>query len=364
MQTISTNYRTAMNTSDRQWDCRITLTKGSETLLITPEDLIANSLTIVETAGSSEEINIGGVSANTVGFTVLKSAVGTFPLYESECFVEYGLFVNGSFEYIPMGYFDIDEATKGEATVSIKGMDRIIRTEKPYNTNLAYPATLKQIYDDLCTKCNLESGVTSFVNQDRVVDKKPENVTYRQVLSSIMQLSGSFAKIGRDGKLYPRWYQNADFTITPDNRYEYKQRDDLVQVTGITYTGEQKFLSGSEVYPLSVDGNLLLDKNHQSVLNGILTRVNNVIFKPNSGTLPSSPHLEVGDVVVNKPLVRLPESFPPFKTYVAYADTNTGGGFSLTDSTKGFLGVRIDFENSAEFNVRWTDFSGLKWSEL
>lgn len=70
------------------------------------------------------------------------------------------------------------------------------------------------------------------------------------------------------------------------------------------------------------------------------------------------------------------------KTYIGYADTVDGDGFSTTDKDKPYIGqyegIDIDYilqtggenlvinsnEDALLLSVRWSDFAGKKWREI
>ena len=302
---VTQGYEDTMSTPSREWNARLTFTKGEDTLTLTSADILAGSLKVTEKVMASDELTVGGTVSATFEVNILSTSVpGTFQLYGSSCFVEYGLKVSESYEYIPMGFFDIDEPTTGVTITSVKGFDRIMRTEKPYDTELIYPATLGEIYADICTKCYIPTDVVTFTNSDLIVDTKPLNQSYRTVLGMVTQLAGSFSRMGRDGKLYLKWFEDTDRLFHPSDRIKFESRKELIQITGVIYKDDSletptEYLAGAKTYPIDVSRNMLLDKTHQYVLNNILAKVNPIIMYPCSGEWVGCPEVEVGDVVRN-----------------------------------------------------------------
>lgn len=110
-------------------------------------------------------------------------------------------------EYVPFGNFIIlkDESKEVSGKNKFKGYDYMIKFNKKYSDNIVeYPITLKNYLISLCSQVGVELGSETLVNEDYEILGNPftNNQDCRTVLSSIAQLCGGFAKIGRDNKLY------------------------------------------------------------------------------------------------------------------------------------------------------------------
>ena len=134
-----------------------------------------------------------------------------------------------------MGVFHIDEVLKSRSTIKLKAIDNMIELDKPYSlSQLSYPATLYQIYVNICNVCDVQVGTVDFVNKDYVVEERPlGDLSFRDVLAYVATLSGTFSKTNRAGALELRWYSSTDLTLTPANRFDFKPREDFVQITGV-----------------------------------------------------------------------------------------------------------------------------------
>ena len=51
----------------------------------------------------------------------------------------------------------------------------MVELDKPYNlSNLSYPATLYEIYTNICNVADVSIGTTSFLSSDYAVPTRPE----------------------------------------------------------------------------------------------------------------------------------------------------------------------------------------------
>lgn len=110
-------------------------------------------------------------------------------------------------EEIPFGNFIISNPPENDETeekTNFVGYDYMIKFNKTFKDNNTYPISLKQYLTNLCTQVGIELGSTNLVNQNYMIQGNPfsNNEKCRTVLSSIAQLCGGFARIGRDNKLY------------------------------------------------------------------------------------------------------------------------------------------------------------------
>lgn len=117
-----------------------------------------------------------------------------------------GIYINGKLEEVPYGTYIIEKPANEEVKqkTSFTGYDYMIKFNVPYKDRVKYPIKASELLLDLCNQVGLELGNTDFVNADYMILGNPftNNEDCRTVLSNIAQLAGTFAKIGRDNKLY------------------------------------------------------------------------------------------------------------------------------------------------------------------
>lgn len=204
-------------------------------------------------------------------------------------------------EYVPLGRFNIDVADRQKNTIQIKAVDNMINLDKPYSlSKLSYPATLYQIYTNICNIADVPVGTTNFPNKDYVVKVRPDDdLTLRDVLGYVAELAGCFAKCNRHGAIELRWYEETDLIIKPNNRSNFKHNDDLIQIKGVMATVENKtYLAGSEDYAIDLSENPLLQGDYETVLPNIFNNIKDTVFTPYTSDWQGNPAIQAGDKIV------------------------------------------------------------------
>jgi len=120
---------------------------------------------------------------------------------------------NGSdvVESIRMGTYAVDDTAYNGATITLSLMDNMAQFDRPYTTNLSYPATLIDIVEDACLKCGVHLATLTFPHENYEVQTKPDkdNTTYRQVLSWAAAIAGCFARCNAEGRLELKWFDTS-----------------------------------------------------------------------------------------------------------------------------------------------------------
>lgn len=105
-------------------------------------------------------------------------------------------------------YYVVNPATPND-TINLSGLDSMYLFDKPFASDLPFPATLEQLLSVCCTDCGVNIGFGQFNNWNMVVYNRPTDCTYRQVVSWIAQIAGYNARISVDDALELVWYDMA-----------------------------------------------------------------------------------------------------------------------------------------------------------
>jgi len=337
MYQVTELYKEKIKENVRTFKISIEIQHSAGTLTLSDEDIITGSLRLNESSQAGNDFTIGGVVASTLEFDIVNktdSIHGTFlvdslniivddMLRTVDWYDEYsginfegatiipqvGLLLSENpdvWEYVPLGRFNIDEVIKSRNTIRIKAIDNMIELDKPYSlSKLSYPASLYQIYMNICSVADVQPGTTSFINQDYIVDERPEgDYTLRQILNYVAELSGNFARFNREGALELTWYTDSGLTLTAANRFNFSPREDLVQIRGISKTivddnGEEViYLAGSDEYVVDLTNNPLLQKDFQTVISNIYEKVKTTVFTPYESRWQGNPAIQTGDKII------------------------------------------------------------------
>lgn len=237
-----------------------------------------------------------------IGGTVAKRVTGNFNNIDSTFSIqdrEFELYIgvdleDETTEYIKYGTFIVQKPEDDQVTdnTSFEALDYMIKLNLPWIDRMTYPCTLKQLFDDLVAQSGLSTTVTSFLNQDFIVENNQfeDGTTMREVLKAIAQVAFNWARVDENNNIVMDFEKKDDIaeTLTVDNYYNFSKQDvygpiNVIilrnsQVEGENVTirdeesinsakGKNKFnkdsISYTEGYYLDENGNTVADKDWQ-----------------------------------------------------------------------------------------------------
>lgn len=205
---------------------------------ITEKNIIAGSFSIDRYVASGDNIEIGSAIAAELKMT-LDNHKGNFDDVDfngAKLYVRLKVKTDdGLISYIPMGVFMVDEQVKNQTTVELTALDGLVAFDKIFDFSL-YPKgmNIRQILYAIFSKCvNDISPDEYFINLDLPnLDYVPssypegEEITCRQILQWICEITGSCAYMDAEGNLKLEFYDyffvpntTEVFNITPNIRY-------------------------------------------------------------------------------------------------------------------------------------------------
>lgn len=257
---------------------------------------------------------------------------------------------DGSTERIPEGIFTVIDSVAPGDSLAIEAYDNMYKLDSDFTSGLSYPATLQQVWNELCTQYDLTNGSASFKNSDFIVNTAPTGVTGRELAGYIAQIAIGNAIIDTNGRLCIKSYDFtpldtaetitddaietasgahilSDFTDAPDIG------TDDVSITGIQTTvtdedtnEESTLLYGTDVYALSID-NPLISGREQTAIAIIGEALIGLTVRPFSGSFSPNPTIEFMDPVYV--IDRKDNVYPSFVTensfnYLGNSDVSNG----------------------------------------
>lgn len=234
-------------------------------------------------------------------------------------------------------YYVINPTSPGDV-INISGVDSMYLFDKPYNASTAYPATLQSILSDCCLDCGVNIGFGQFNNYNFVIENKPTDCTYRQVVSWVSQIAGYNARISNNDYLELVWfdtslvedilsggkfisydeediYSGGDFTTytneilfdggnftdpSPENITKIKSikvsTDDVV-ITGVKVkNGEVEAQTGEEGYCITLSENPLVEGKESEIAKYLGNKLIGLRFRPLSCEIANNPLIEPFDI--------------------------------------------------------------------
>lgn len=127
-----------------------------------------------------------------------------------------------TYEFVPLGKFTADKPERQrERLIRVTASDRMRLFDKSsdgFYAALTYPATLGEIFTQLCAFVGVETETTTFINSSKSFAEAPMTIkdgTCRELLSWIAEAACSFARFNRDGKLELAWFGTTGKKFTP-----------------------------------------------------------------------------------------------------------------------------------------------------
>lgn len=120
-----------------------------------------------------------------------------------------GVKTENGIEWINLGNFITQDLEPNDTTGinKVTAMDYMLKSNIEYTTELNYESgevTILQVLQEACQEAGLTLATTDFANASFIVDSNQfdEGILIRQVFQAVAQISGTFAKIRNDNKLY------------------------------------------------------------------------------------------------------------------------------------------------------------------
>lgn len=243
-----------------------------------------------------------------------------------ELFIEIGIELEDkTIEYVPLGYFTVDNVTKNGKLISLETSDRMAKFEKEYKTAIQFPIKLIDIAKDICNKAGIELKNTEFTNSDYVVEIKPDftDLTLRKAISYIAELAGGYSRINRIGELeifnienkilnYSNYIGNenisngaylfndvlkqSEIKITRDNYFSLSNKENLL------VTIDKLVIKSSSVIVEKGDGTNLYEivdnifcQNPNTLIDKLYEQISKISYIPFTLTWQGNPSLDLGD---------------------------------------------------------------------
>ncbi len=310
MYSVSNAYKTSM----KQNTIKRVLRGSVNNISFTHADLLAGSVSIYNKISDGTEVKIGSVNIGELDITFLDDIVDNWQ--GATITIEEGLrLAGGSYEYIPMGVFNVSKAERSESGVSIVAYDNMSKLDK----NFAISSTSGKAYSFLqyiCTSCNVTLGMTqaqveALPNGNTILGLWTENdiETFRDLLSWVAQTLACYATMDRSGRLVLRPYTNV-VTDTLDETHRYK--GDVYSTFETRYSGisvvnikdQTTIYKGIEpdIYlTYNLGSNPLIQYGSrtakETMLQNILTSMQNIEYTPFNAVIPCGGAYDLGDVL-------------------------------------------------------------------
>lgn len=206
-------------------------------------------------------------------------------------------------EYVPLGEFYISDHVDidyNEKKTTIVCKDQMIFLENDYNSQLKYPADIRDVVTEIANQAGVEIDYKYIGNLSATKIEEPKGYTHRQALGLIAQIEVGFVTFSRTGKLQIRTLQDSDYNVSMDEYYSkgLVKKGIRYMVGGITCTvnKDEETLTLKVGRDTGPQINLENDVMTQEILNDVYEKLADVDFYPYALEWRGNPSLEAGDL--------------------------------------------------------------------
>ena len=313
MKNVSTEFREKVENGSACYAyANVVLRNGTKLTLDPSKDFRIDGNSITTNGGSSFPLGVALARTIELNLDNYDGRFDAIDFYGAEITLFTGMTLDdGSVEKIKEGIFSVVEPTTPGSTITLVAADYMAKTSDSYVANTTFPATIFNIYRDVCIQCNLVAGSAKFTNGNFVVDAISENVTCREMLGYIAMIAGGNAMCDSNGAVIIKSYDFSGLKKS-DGTYDYTKTQkfsgfqknpsistDMIRITGVKAENDdgdekQSYIVGSEDYCFLIENPLISGKEAQA-----LQLIGNVIvgleFYTFSGDHISNPLAEFMD---------------------------------------------------------------------
>lgn len=317
MYDTSELYKEILNSSEQRYGSYIELEDGTK---ITSNDDLSG-LKITDTIGNNL---IGNFSPKIANISILNNK--NYDLTDKRFKLFAGLYLNDTdIEYIPYGTFIVSKPTENDKAtkeISLEAKDISYLFDVEYERELfesIFPCTVIEWTQAICNKVGVPLANIDFPNADTILHFQPyteDGATYRNVIAKIAEAVASFAKTGRDDKLYFKQITSVvkiAKNITLNTSFE-QTKDDLLygpinsivasrivaddgSTTEDVYVKDEESISKNGLCEYKIKENWIIDDNREEFIKNILESLGGTTFNTGNVEIISDPSLDVGDFV-------------------------------------------------------------------
>lgn len=311
MYSVSSAYKTQVKAATRDWAIKLALSLDSgETYELTEQDIESGTFTYQESSTCSDTIQVGSVYSNSLDFSLINKD-GRFNednFQDAVVTPQIGLQLpDGTWEYIPLGKFNVYDPGKKLSTISMHSLDNMYKLNTPFSAvNIQYPINVAALVVGICDHCVVPISAqltTELMSLGITLNSfDPGDATCRDILGYVGCLLGKNLRFNRLGILESFWYNTSiDSTTDADTRNTGDFSDFKVNITGVRLSDNAgtEYWKGDSSLVAQLDSNPLIQNEEvaQETLLRVYTALTSVTYRPYTITYMGDPAIQAGDYV-------------------------------------------------------------------
>ena len=251
---------------------------------------------------SGEDFELGSVVSSKLGLTIRTSDA----IANNAEMKPYVRFIVGgdTTEWIQQGTMYVDSRFKNANVYKFSSYDKLITSQKPYETDLLFPNTQAQVLIELAYNLGIEvdEATTTMINPAYMVPTKPDSkqYTYRDIIKFIAISHGCCARMSNTGKLqFVSFVSRTSVkSITQSESWSAKELNPFKEIKKIAFNLDSDLEpiilgEGDESVTLKVYNPWVTEE----MANTIFTAIYDISYMPLSFGWRCEPWIQTGDFV-------------------------------------------------------------------
>jgi len=350
MKTVTNDFKTTVKGDAKE--LAVTITDGTTTI-----------------TGSDDVSSFKIFSNGGIYRTVLRQAEvkywGDSDFLDKYLNIKLGFKVGASFEYIDYGDFKVVEVTEDKANDlrTLKLYDRMYEALQEYETMGTYPQDIATLLGAICTELGWTLATSTFFNDDLEIVQEiftNQNLTYRDVLNYIAEVTGTIILFNEDDELELRSIDTSTSleTLVTNDMFSLKLEPKWGELNSLVLAREpqedniveqdEASITANGLWELRFVNNLILDSDRETYITPLFNEIKGLEYYPFESKTVGLGYLEVGDVITVTD-----KADATYKVLITDVEMSVSGGLSevikgvspdksTTDyKTAGIIGKRI-----------------------
>lgn len=211
MKNVSNNFKNVIKSGGPFFSyATVVLADGTSLALDSYDDFSNDGNSYSETGGSGFPLGVALSKQIEINLDNTDDRFSSYDFYGAvfTLYTEADL-PDGTTERVLEGKFTVIDSVAPGDLLEIKAYDNMYKLDSDFVSKLTYPATLQQLWNELCSYYDLTNGSPSFANNDFTVLSAPAGFTGREMAGYIAQMAIGNAIVDKNGRLCIKSY---DFT--------------------------------------------------------------------------------------------------------------------------------------------------------
>lgn len=276
--------------------------------------------------------------------------------------------VGGATEWLPLGEFYVDNREKVGSVWVYTCYDRLMFANAAYISSLTFPATMRDVWDEICSRIGLTCDSTVQINPAYTIDQAPTGYTMRQMMGYIAGCNSASVYVGKDGLGRFRKYSAADtsvYDLGPADYTKAVQTNPIKTYTRVVVTYDTTDDLAYEKGEGDDNQTLYIENPFatQEIVDDLYAALNGFTYMPLTMDARGYPQLEAGDkinFIRNESVAWIDAATPwedmalpwdgmvSYQSIILHVEFNFKGGFFMT------IEAPSNSEQQSEFPVEGT----------